>query len=715
MPSTTRDYEALPSETTSISQSLSQRDSQLHREKADHPKASPNTKLLRSAYVSHLWVSWKWESAACVLVLATPIIIFATLHPHNGQPLPQWPFKISINSLLSVYALVLKAVIGFVITSCIGQLQWTWFSETRPLADMLHFDSATRGADGALGLIWRQRFRQPSTSLGCLILVLAVAIDPFVQQLVRPVDCSVEQSGGEAIATLPRANVFAWPYYSYLANTTESPDPETYENHLKQVEDLLHETMYSRGKSLTWQCSTGNCTFPETYGSIGICYTCQDTSTDVTFNTTCLHTDSSYASHHPTSSVDCPGNWTDTLTSNYTDDKHGIVLGTNMKFPDFFDHPTIIAHANTTLPSFLDDPGRSLYFGFLMGATADSGGRADWTTDFTDDSTCDSEESVRNWGCRGYGAATCSLQPCVQIYNATITAGNLEEHLTESSSDTPWGTVHDQHGAGISYLALLDTHCSAKIQMPTKSDATMESRWLPYNLTISDESPLPEDAVSLLENGCLYISESDSVLDYASQYLRGTVEATAVGSYSFDMDVGPSVVEKIQVASMSDLKGPELILSIYNWGHTDFGRVQSIIANVSKALTAYIRTHGGSPDFPGSISFSRDVHGLAHHYATCLEIQWPWLMFPTSLAILTTLFFLMVIGTTNRQGTPIWKTLPLAWVLRAERSSLGLYSSSNGSCEAMKERSAQIAVHLVDEDSDGPRIRMADLKDPNML
>ncbi|POS73077.1 hypothetical protein DHEL01_v208520 [Diaporthe helianthi] len=171
--------------------------------------------------------------------------MFATLYPHHGQPLPQWPFKVSTNSLLSVYALVLKAVIAFILASCIGQLQWTWFAETRPLTDMLHFDSATRGADGALGLIWRQRFRQPLTSLGCMILVLSLAVDPFTQQLVRPVDCSVEQREAGAIATLSRVNVLVSQIRVQNLSTIT-----------KEVDDVMREAMYSTGEDPRWQCST---------------------------------------------------------------------------------------------------------------------------------------------------------------------------------------------------------------------------------------------------------------------------------------------------------------------------------------------------------------------------------------------------------------------------------------------------------------------------
>lgn len=572
MPSTAPAYDAFPSETASISKSLSQQDSQIHRKREDPSKASPNGKFLLSAYISHLWANWKWESAASVLVLATPIIIFATLRPHSGQPLPQWPFKVSINSLLSVYGLVFKAVTGFVLTSCIGQLQWTWFSKTRPLIDMLHYDSATRSADGALGLIWRRRSRQPLTSLGCLILVFVVAVDPFVQQLVRPVDCSVEQSGANSVATLPRANVFVAPYYNYSTNFTyPSAGFSEREQAEREMENLLHEGMYSSTGHPPWRCSTGNCTFPETYGSIGICYSCQDTSTDVTFNAICSDTDSSYASQHPTSVADCPKDSTFTFMTDYTDDK-GIVLGTSMDFLGD-DVAIVVADADTAMwseSSSSGDPSNTLHFRFLMGATAGTGGRTDWTTSGIDNSTCDSNKSARSWACQGYGAATCSLQPCVQIYNATITAGSLEERLIESSSDTPWGVIYDKDGFP-TYLALIDTRCSAKFQAPTISNTTMESRWLPYNFNLSisyepsiaaKEVHLPDNATMLLENGCLYLVKASDLLSSAEKYLRGTVQATRfVGGDRFE-----NGEVTFEITDMAGFEGPGLIQ-----GHLQLG------------------------------------------------------------------------------------------------------------------------------------------------
>ncbi|KAI1446928.1 hypothetical protein F5Y02DRAFT_380603 [Annulohypoxylon stygium] len=51
------------------------------------------------------------------------LVTFATLHPHDGRPLPQWPFRISVNTLLSIYSMIIKANVSFIAVSCIGQLQ----------------------------------------------------------------------------------------------------------------------------------------------------------------------------------------------------------------------------------------------------------------------------------------------------------------------------------------------------------------------------------------------------------------------------------------------------------------------------------------------------------------------------------------------------------------------------------------------------------------
>lgn len=720
MSSTPADYGGLPSENASTSPTLCQSENQLICQ-ATESSTAPLASDTPSRYsASRFWKNWEWEFAACLLLLATPIIIFATLYPHSSQPVPQWPFKVSINSLLSVYALVLKATIGLILTSCIGQLQWAWFSETRPLADMLHFDSATRGADGALGLIWRQRFRQPLTALGCIIMILAVAVDPFIQQLVRPVDCSAELFDDKGAASLPRTIIFA-DSDGVNSSTTGAKDEENLD---KVIESVLYDAIFNPGQDPPWQCSTGNCTFEDTYSTIGVCSSCHDISADVIITKTCSPPNSSYASQHPTLGSDCPANSSFTVESNITIGEY-MNLGTKMNvsswgYPDTF----VVADADAVDDTY----GSDLVFGFLLGATTNPDGRIDYATSDNvfatnhDNPTCHSDDTKESWACQGYGAATCSLKPCIHVYNATISAGVLEEHLVASSSSAAWGTISSR--GFVEYFALVDAHCSDGIQKPSGRNSSAGGRWLPYNFSFTDtdsvldqsgvriEYHLPDDFTSLLDHNCLYLMSGSSTMHYAGQYLSGTIRADRPIIISSNI---PQIAGSSTIGVVSGFEGPQTIRNIYNWGHTDFERIQSVFENISDSLTTYIRTHGGSSRLLGSERFQRDVQGKVYHYATCLQVQWPWILYPASLAVLTTSFFWMVIKVTKKQGTSVWKASPLAWVLRVEGLGNNIFPSSQGSCKIMKDRSTQIAVCLLEGDLDGPRIRIADLKDPNML
>lgn len=57
-----------------------------------------------------------------ILLLVVISAIVATLYIHAGQPIPQWPFHITINAMISIYAVILKASMAFIQASCIGQM-----------------------------------------------------------------------------------------------------------------------------------------------------------------------------------------------------------------------------------------------------------------------------------------------------------------------------------------------------------------------------------------------------------------------------------------------------------------------------------------------------------------------------------------------------------------------------------------------------------------
>lgn len=702
MPSSNPFHDAIPLTAISPSEPLHQRESQQSGDQVKPPAVSPASS--RRTCIPPYYTEWKWESVACLLNLAVPIIIFATLYPFDGNTIPQWPFKITINSLLSIYTLVLKTAIGAILTSCIGQLQWTWFSKTRPLTDMLYFDNATRGPAGAVGLIWRQRFRRPLTVLGCVIAVLAAVVDPFVQQLIRPVDCYTGDSDGSAVATLPRTNAFE--YYGHGENKSALALE-------MDIEDVLNRAVVSPGQIPPFQCRTGNCTFTDTYATIGVCSSCQDAASDVETYYTCPETDSLDVPEKFQSVKDCVGS-NFTVYSTFTTSDKSIQLSTAMtnEMQQGFYRDWDVATAGSFVKRI--QSGGHLLVGFLLGLTPTR--RVDWSD--AEKPTCNSDENERLWGCRRYGAATCSLRPCVQVYKANITAGVLKEDLVASSADTAWGTIYNQWGKD-SHLALLDTQCSNQSQ--TLSDDS-EGRWKPFSLnltgpgagTINQDNdyaalPLASEVEAMLNSSCLYTVSSRYFMDLVGRYFNGTVQSSMSTDSNGNLQ---------SFGREPNYRGTQVIQSLYHRGNTEFERIQSIMANISDSLTIYIRTHGVQRildnDTTERYFLPRDAEGKVLHYAICLQVQWPWISFPACLAALTTLFFLAVVEATTRTATSFWKASPLAWILSADGPVTGQFSSSSRTCEELEERSKQVAVHVSDKDPAGTRIYMADIKDPDL-
>lgn len=225
-----------------------------------HPGQSPNA-------LGHL-LAWKWELFSCGFALISVFAMVITIKLHtDGSPLPQWPLSITVNGLLSIYGIFLRGCLGFVLSACIAQLQWSWFSEARPLFDAVRYDNASRDAWGAICWLCRHQFRQPLTAIGALLVLASLAVDPIVQQLVVPVNCTWPDT--KPVASLPRTNLFYLPYGA-LSNLSEVA--------LGSIRPALETGVTSSGSDVPVECATGNCVFPESIHTLGFCSSCEDVS-----------------------------------------------------------------------------------------------------------------------------------------------------------------------------------------------------------------------------------------------------------------------------------------------------------------------------------------------------------------------------------------------------------------------------------------------------
>ncbi|RJE18043.1 hypothetical protein PHISCL_09617 [Aspergillus sclerotialis] len=140
---------------------------------------------------------WFWEISSLAISLAGMVATVGILWVFMDKTLSHWPLhRITLNAVLSILSILIKAPLLFVVTQSLSQAKWLLYSPTtekkrnhprrnqpHSLADLQTFDDASRGPWGSLQLV----FKKPTAFYGVwgsIVIILATALDPFFQQLV---------------------------------------------------------------------------------------------------------------------------------------------------------------------------------------------------------------------------------------------------------------------------------------------------------------------------------------------------------------------------------------------------------------------------------------------------------------------------------------------------------------------------------------------------
>ena len=581
--------------------------------------------------------AWWLEALSCLLFLLALVAIVVTIYPHQGRPLPQWPYNISVNSLIAIYAVILKATMLLVVAEGLSQLKWSWFGQSRPLNHLTRYDMASRGAWGAVRLLWTLRGRNLIASVGAIVTIAALAIDPFAQQIIRYYTCEVEVTSNRA--TIPRTNLF------YEPGLHESPLQISLSSGIRSA---VNGGVFQPGVPIQVQCATGNCTFSQPYHSMGYCSHCLDVTHELQIHN---------QTHHYT-----PPN------TNQTED--GYVL-------------------NTTLPSGLfvacgvgtEDFIGNEYFSMgpspLDGSIEVISGACPSFYDLFGRGKCAGSQHNDTWYCRGYGAARCTLEPCIRTYTSRVSAGNLQEDLLSTSSDLAESNIDSVDLDTL--LAAVDIGCISAHERQSLIglgySISNNTRWLPYNQTFapfaripaSNDTRFPE---SMLVRGCVYLMD---VLNSESLYSWFSSSV-----FSGNVTVYPD--ESFQPAGYI---GSDILQNFFHFGNVSFERVNSTFQNVSDSITKYVRENGNA-------NHSAPAIGVVLHDQTCVRVRWWWLAFPVALVALTIFFLAAMIVETRRKDHPKneWKSSPLPLVFR------GLQLDTHGPGEEDIHEMERTARHL---------------------
>ncbi|KAI5358121.1 hypothetical protein Slin14017_G114820 [Septoria linicola] len=106
----------------------------------------------------------------------------------NNKPSRDWQISgvsITPNALIAIITTFSKSALLLPVAECIAQMKWPYFQQQAHLAWHLQvFDDLSRGPLRSMKLPWRLNIHTRMASLGAVITILALAVEPFTQQVI---------------------------------------------------------------------------------------------------------------------------------------------------------------------------------------------------------------------------------------------------------------------------------------------------------------------------------------------------------------------------------------------------------------------------------------------------------------------------------------------------------------------------------------------------
>ncbi|KAH7144313.1 hypothetical protein B0J13DRAFT_635348 [Dactylonectria estremocensis] len=202
------------------------------------------------------------------------------------KPLSKWSLFLSLNTVVSILALINKAPLAFVVGSCLTQEKWAWYSKRQgPLSTFVSIEEASRGPLGCLWLLWDLKVSH-WVSFGAAITICLLAIDPFIQSIIfysgdfaniDSLTASIPRASKLDIGSWERDTAIDIAYHDHMnvqATYRVYPDMGMlFTVQMGFVNGSTSRTTEPPGVS----CPTGNCSWPA-YSTLGLCSTCADIS-----------------------------------------------------------------------------------------------------------------------------------------------------------------------------------------------------------------------------------------------------------------------------------------------------------------------------------------------------------------------------------------------------------------------------------------------------
>ncbi|PPJ50404.1 hypothetical protein CBER1_06978 [Cercospora berteroae] len=210
---------------------------------------------------------WWFEVLGMVTSVAALLAIFGILFAYSGEPLSAWKAELRPNTIVAVLSTLSKSAMLMVVAQCIGQLKWLYFAQRpHPLQHIEIFDDASRGPLGSAKLLVHVNWTALLASLGAIITLLSLAMDPFVQQVISYDAVTFNDTTAQTFLSTARAYDTG---LSYATSGTIDSDGSAsssigfFGERDPNIAGAIYKGVFGDMYQSTVDCASGNCTWAE--------------------------------------------------------------------------------------------------------------------------------------------------------------------------------------------------------------------------------------------------------------------------------------------------------------------------------------------------------------------------------------------------------------------------------------------------------------------
>ncbi|KAI1145009.1 hypothetical protein F4825DRAFT_467683 [Nemania diffusa] len=567
-------------------------------------------------------------------------LIIILLKIYNKKPVPQFTYGITLNAMISTLATISKSFLLAAVAGSISQLKWRWYqnSEGRPVFDTQLFHDASRGPLGSI-IILTKACNWPLVSIGAFVSILALAFDPFTQQVITyPTQTRITYNPTTQPSNISRAKTYVTGDSNPFLSATLAVE--------KIVAGALWDSSSDHNGLPVAHCPTGNCTWGE-FESLALCSSCQN-RTDLEISGCSLSWNASEVQQ--------------AINSSSSEYYFSVTRNCSLEFPTdlFCDLPTefsIEAHVWKNDSNFYWWPFILDYPSHLFAASS-----------ATEISTDDGSQSLGDWNPLKFchiqtyrektgdieaisikQATACQLTPCAKNYSFSVSNGTPR---LKTLGERYGSWYFNITGLLFSNGGLYDAETGLPFERDLKSswsDVVGENGRL-VNLTTA-HSPYKFSSTPFT------ISADDwPPLGNLNNLLTGQIriynqfaddERNSISTLSgFQFKEQFFVSQDVQPSS-SD---PQSLLNLHQIANK--GGLTWAIPQIAGRLSKFIREKDGIP-----------VPGKSYGVVKVVKVRWYWLSLPAVTWIIGTGFFITTMWVCSRDGQMLWKlsSLPLIY------------------------------------------------------